>query len=114
MMVGLGVGAVAVGVLSKITAATSIVGDDSIVTVGTDVNVVVASTTNGPGRVGVSDSTTAGAGVEVGRDPPTEVGVVYCPHRDALPTQDAVIKETAINSAESRLTFRPFRELYLC
>jgi hypothetical protein len=113
-MVGLGVGAVGVGELSKTTAATANVGDDSTVTVGTGVKVVVCSTTNGPARVGVAEGTTAGAGVEVRADPPRGVGVVYCPHSDALPTQDAVIKETAINKAESRLTFRPFRELYLC
>jgi hypothetical protein len=112
-MVGFGVGAV--GVLSKATDATS--GVDvkvgTAVRVGTDVNVIVCSTTNGPGRVGVSNRTTAGAGVEVRAEPPWGVGVVYCPHRDALPTQDAVIKETAINKAESRLTFCPFKELYL-
>ena len=114
-MVGFGVGAVtvAVGVLSKITAATSGVGDASAVKVGGGVAVTVSSTTNGTGRVGVSDGTTAGAGVDVKTDPPRGVGVAYCPHRDALPTQDAVIKETAINKAESRLTFCPFRELYL-
>jgi hypothetical protein len=111
-MVGFGLGAV--GVLSKTTAATSVVGDDWVVTVGRGVNVVVSSTTNGTGRVGGTDGTTAGAGVEVRGDPPTGVGVAYCPHRDALPTQDALIKETAINKAKSRLTFCPFRELYLC
>ena len=54
------------------------------------------------------------SGVEVRGEPPMGVGVAYCPHRDALPTQDALIKETAINKAESRLTFCPFKELYLC
>jgi hypothetical protein len=54
-----------------------------------------------------------GVEVDVTGAPPIDVGVRYCPHRDASPTQDAVIKETAINKAESRLTFRPFRELYL-
>jgi hypothetical protein len=44
----------------------------------------------------------------VKRAPPTDVGVVYCPHREALPIQEVVIKETAINNAEIRLTFCPF------
>jgi hypothetical protein len=113
-MVGFGVGAVGVGVLAKTTDATSRVGDDSKVAVGTGVNVVVSSTTNKPARVGVLDGATTGTVVEVGGEPPGGVGVAYCPHRDALPTHDAVIKETTINKAESRLTFRPFRELYLC
>ena len=101
------------GVLDTETAATSGVGDVSAVKVGMGVIVVVTSTTNGPARVGVSDGTIAGALVDVSEGPPKGVGVVYCPHRDALPTQDAVIKEIAINNTESRLTFRPFRELYL-
>jgi hypothetical protein len=113
-MVGFGVGAVAVGVPSKTTDATSGVGDASIVKVGSIVGVIVSSTTNGLSRVGVSDGTTAGAGVDVRTGPPRGVGVAYCPHRDALPTQDAVIKETAINKTESLLTFGPFKELYLC
>ncbi len=112
-MVGSGVGAVGVGEFFKTTEATSAVGDDAFVEVGTGVNVDVCSATNGPGRVGVPDGATTGAGVEVREDLPKGVGVVYCPHSDALPTQDAVIKETAINKTESRLTFRPFRELYL-
>ena len=110
-MVGSGVGPV--GVLSNSTVATSGVADASTEAVGIGVKVVVSSTTNGPIKVGVSEGTTAGAGVEVGESPPGGVGVAYCPHRDALPTQDVVIKETAINKTKSRLTFRPFRELYL-
>jgi hypothetical protein len=110
-MVGVGVGLVSV--LSTRRAATSGVGDVSRVTVGKGVNVVVSSKTKGPGWVGVSDGTTTGIGVEVAGAPPSGVGVRYCPHREALPTQDAVIKETAINKAESRLTLRPFSELYL-
>jgi hypothetical protein len=54
-----------------------------------------------------------GVDVDVTGSPPTAVGVRYCPHRDALPTQDAVIKETAIDKTKSRRTFFPFRELYL-
>ena len=101
------------GVLVIDMAATSGVGEISAVKVGMGVIVVVSSTTNGPASVGVSDGTTAGAAVDVLEGPPMGVGVVYCPHRDALPTQDAVSKEIAINNTESRLTFRPFRELYL-
>jgi hypothetical protein len=113
-MVGFGVGAVGVGVISKTTDATSAVGEAATVKVGSMVGVIVFSTTNGLSRPGVLDGTTAGAGVEVGIEPPRGVGVAYCPHRDALPTQDAVIKETAINKTESRLTFCPLKELYLC
>jgi hypothetical protein len=114
-MVGAGEGLVGVGELSTTKAAGSGVNDGSAVRVGRGVKVVVTSTTKGLGWVGVSDGTTAGMGVDVDVTgaPPIGVGVRYCPHRDASPTQDAVIKETAINKAESRLTFRPFRELYL-
>lgn len=78
---------------------------------------MVGSVTKGTDEVDVSVGTTAGEGIEVNvavrGAPPTGVGVTYCPHRDALPTHEAVIKETAINKAESRLTLRPFQELYL-
>ena len=110
-MVGLGVGAV--GVSCAVMAATSGVGDISVVKVGIAVKVVATSTTNGPAGVGVSEGTTTGRLVEVRTGPPEGVGDVYCPHRDALPTQDAVNKEIAINNTGIRLTLRPFKELYL-
>ena len=102
-----------VDVLSTSTEATCGVADASGVTEGIEVNVVVTSKTKGPDNVGLIVGGRAGAAVEVAGAPPIGVGVTYCPHRDVLPTQDAVIKETAINKAEIRLTLCPFRELYL-
>jgi hypothetical protein len=72
------------------------------------VKVVVISNTKGPDGVGVPGAVITGSGVEVGTTPPTGVGVEYCPQREALPTQEAVIKETAIIKTESRLTICPF------
>ncbi len=99
--------------LSTMIAATSWVTNASWVAVGWGVEAVVSPIISGRASVGVIGWKTAGSGVEVGAKPPSGVGVVYCPHRDALPTHDAVNKETAINRPESRLTFRPLRELYL-
>lgn len=105
--------------LSTTTAATCGVAEISPVGVNTGTTVDVSViTTNGPGKVGVGVTEGARTVTEVADGkvtgaPPSGVGVGYCPHRDALPTQDAVIKETAINKAESRLTLNPFRELYL-
>ena len=75
--------------------------------------VVVTPNTKGPRAVGVSGTYIAGAGEEVGGMPPNGVGVAYCPHRDALPAHEVVMKETAIKRPRIRFTFRPFRELYL-
>jgi hypothetical protein len=80
------------------------------VTVGSGVFVGAISVTDAPNAVGVGEGTIA---VEEGI-PPGGVGVRYCPHRDASPTQDARRKETAINRAKIRFTIRPLRELYLC
>ena len=77
---------------------------------GTDVEVGADSVTNEPNAVGVIEGTIT---VEEGM-PPGGVGVKYCPHKDALPTQDAVSKEMATNKAGIRFTIRPLRELYLC
>jgi hypothetical protein len=54
--------------------------------------------------VGVVVATTAGAGETVGEFPPDAVGVAYCPHKEAFPTQDASKKETAIKKLISRFT----------
>src|SRR5215211_5907250 len=70
-------------------------------------------TTSGPNAVGVSGTKIAGSGENVGAEPPSGVGVAYCPHRDALPTHEAVAKDTAIKRPRIRFTIRPFRELYL-
>jgi hypothetical protein len=76
--------------------------------VGVGVKDSVISTTAGFSGVGVSVGSDTGTAVKVGEAPPRGVGVAYWPHKDALPTQEAVRKETAINNAEIRLTFRPF------
>ena len=79
---------------------------------GVDVSVGTDATTKGPNAVGVCEGTIT-ATVAEGR-PPGGVGVKYSPHKDALPTQEAVSKETAINRAGIRFTIGPLRELYLC
>ena len=108
-----GAGDELVDVLSTTTATSSRVMNASGVDVGAGVNVVVTSKTNGLLWEGVSVTSRIGKGVDEAGAPPGGVGVTYCPQRDAWPTQDAVIKETAINKADIRLTLIPFRELYL-
>ena len=92
-------------------AAGCCVTNASLVTVGEGKGMGVALALNviGASAVGVMDDTTTG----VETLPPAGVGVRYCPHRDALPTHDAVNRDTAILKAEIRFTFRPLRELYL-
>jgi hypothetical protein len=69
--------------------------------VGVGIGVLVMSSgTNGSG---VTVAIT-GEGVRVGRIPPGAVGVAYCPHREAFPTQDASKKEAAIKKLISRFT----------
>ena len=81
----------------------------SLVTVGNGVDVSTTAGTKRGSAVGVSVGAIA---VKVGM-PPGGVGVKYCPHKDMLPTQDAVSKETAIDRPRIRFTIRPLRELYL-
>src|SRR5215203_1340449 len=68
-------------------------------------------TTNGVCTIGVSDTKIVGTGEDVGAAPPIGVGVAYCPHRDALPTHEAVVKDTAIKKPRIRFTIRPLRQL---
>ena len=96
-----------------IREATSWVMNVSLTAVGEGVKVAVGSMTTVGSAVAVSVGGRTGAGVTVGEAPPTGVGVAYWPHKDALPTQEAVRKETAINNVEIRLTFRPCGVLYL-
>jgi len=79
------------------------------VSVGAGVWVGAISVANRLMAVGVCVGITA---VEEG-SPPGGVGVRYCPHKDASPTQDAIRKETAITRTKIRFTVRPLRELYL-
>jgi hypothetical protein len=90
-------------VLSIKGATVSGVTNASLVTVGEGRGVTSTAAMKGLSAVGVTDGITTGEDTGV----PNGVGVRYCPHRDALPTQDAVSKETVINKAEMRFTIRP-------
>ena len=83
--------------------ATSCVTNASL-NVGIGVAGLTVSITKGLIVVGVVVATTAGAGEEVGGTPPNGVGVIYCPHKEAFPAQDASKKEAAIKKLISRFT----------
>lgn len=98
-----------VSVLSTAVEVASGVTNASLVAVGIAVSVGITSVTNDPSAVGVAEGAVIGA-----KDTPlSAVGVKYCPHSDASPTQEDMRKETAINRIEMRFTIRPLEELYL-
>jgi len=104
-----GVLAVGVGVYSGVALPSCVTNASLKVGVGVAV-FEMTSNTNGSG-VWV---TVAGTGDEVGRIPPRGVGVVYCPHSEAFPPQDASKKDAAIKTLISRFTKKIRRwELYL-
>lgn len=86
-----------------VSDATSCVTNASL-NVGAGVTGSTVPTTKGLMAAGVCVATTAGAGEDVGGFPPIGVGVVYCPHREAFPAQDASKKEAAIKKLISRFT----------
>jgi len=94
--------AVGTGVFS-VSEATSCVTNASL---NVDVGVTgsTVSMTKGLMVVGVVVAMTAGAGAEVGGTPPNGVGVMYCPHKEAFPAQDASKNEAAIKKLISRFT----------
>jgi len=59
------------------------------------VTVSITLRASGAIEVGVWVGTAAGIGDEVGSLSPTEVGVAYCPQREAFPPQDAIKKDAA-------------------
>jgi hypothetical protein len=87
----------------SVRGVTSCVTNASL-NVGTGVTESTVPTTKGLIVAGVCVATTAGAGEEVDGFPPNGVGVVYCPHREALPAQDASKKEAVIKKLISRFT----------
>ena len=89
-----------VNVLSVAVDVTSGVTNASLVAVGAAVWVGITAGTNGPNAVGVAEGAVIGA-----KDLPLgTVGVKYCPHSDASPTQEARKKEIARNKTEMRFT----------
>jgi hypothetical protein len=85
--------------LSELTSCVT----NAALIVGVGIAVFTVSYVSGRSGVGVWVGTTAGTGDEVGI-PPGGVGVVYCPHSEALPPQEAIKKDVATKKLISLFT----------
>jgi len=84
----------------------------SFTSVGVGVFVVVMPNARGSKGTGVSVRAIVGMGDEVGGTPPNGVGVVYCPHKDAFPTQETRRQAKIIIGKRTRFTVGIIPALY--
>ena len=94
------------------TDVTPCVTNASFTRVGVDVFVVVMPNVIASTGIGVSVSVVVGNGEDVGGTPPNGVGVVYCPHRDAFPTQETSRQAEIIRGKMTRFTVGIIPVLY--
>jgi hypothetical protein len=69
---------------------------------------------SGTTGTGVFVELISGIGEEVGGKPPSGVGVVYCPHKDAFPTQEASMEDEITKRIIARFTISIRCRNYTC
>ena len=94
----------AANVADSITDVAPCVTKASFTRVGVGVFVVVIPKLIGSTGIGVSVKAVVGIGDGVEGTPPSGVGVVYCPHKDAFPTQEASRHAEIIIGKRTRFT----------